>query len=90
MGSQHSRTETIENRRGDVDHFGVNDKEDIWDTHTVPGTDHGEEIEEIRRWYMVDAGGRRHTRGSRNPVGEDLHRATAVNRGAVGVVTSLI
>ena len=49
--------------------FGVNGKEDRGDAHGVPENDHGEESEEIRRWDMGDAGGRRHTRGSGNPVG---------------------
>ena len=44
----------------------------------------------FREWDMGDAGGRRHMRGSGNPVGHDLHRATAGNRGAVGGDTSLI
>ena len=52
-------------------------------------TDHREESEAIRRQYMEDNGGRRRTRGSGNPVGEDLHRVTASNRGAVGGATSL-
>ena len=39
---------------------------------------------------MRDSGGRRHTRGSGNPVGSDLHRATAGNRGTVGGAMSLI
>ena len=30
---------------------------------------HKEESKAIRRWDMGDAGGRRHTRGSGNPVG---------------------
>ena len=35
-------------------------------------------------------GGRRHMRGSGNPVRSDLHRATAGNRGTVDGATSLI
>ena len=75
---------------GDVGPFGVNGKKGIGDTHGVPETDHGEEIEAIRRWDMGDARDRRRTRGSRNPVDEDVHRAMEVKRGAVGVATYLI
>ena len=39
---------------------------------------------------MGDARVRRHVKGSRNAVGEDLHRETTVNRGTVGGTTSLI
>ena len=52
-----------------VGHLGVNVKEDRGDAHRVPVNDHGEGSEAIRRWGMVDAGGRRNRRGSRNPVG---------------------
>ena len=75
---------------GNVGPFGVNRKYDKGDAHGVPTNDHGEESKEIRIWYMGDAVVRRHTRGSGNPVGKDLHRATAGNRGAVGSATSLI
>ena len=70
--------------------FGVNGEEGRGDTHIVPATDHGEESEAVRRRNMVDSGGGRCTGGSGNPVGEDLHRSTAGNRGAVGGATSLI
>ena len=41
-----------------------------WDgSHRVPANDYGEENETIMRWYMGDSRGRRHTRGSGNPVG---------------------
>ena len=53
---------------GNVGPFGVNGKENRWDAHLVPVNNHGEDSEVIRRWDMGDAGGRRHTRGSRNPV----------------------
>ena len=39
---------------------------------------------------MGDAVVGRRTRGIGNPVGEDLHRETVGNRGAVGGATSLI
>ena len=52
-----------------VSPFGVNGNEDIGDTHGVPANDHGEESKAIRRWDMGDAGGRSHTRGSKNPGG---------------------
>ena len=70
--------------------FGVNSKEGRGDTHGVPDTDHREAIESIRRRDMGDAVGGRRTRGSGNPVGEDLHRETAGNCGAVGDSVSLI
>ena len=70
--------------------FDINGKEDRWDAHGVPVNGHGEENEKIRRWDMGNAGERRHTRGSGNPVGWDLNRATECNRGAVGGATSLI
>ena len=44
-------------------------KEDRGNAHGVPANDHGEESEEFRRCYMVDAGGIRHTRVRGNPVG---------------------
>ena len=69
---------------GNVGPFGVNDKEDREDAHGVPENDHVEESEAIRRWYMGDSVGRIHTIGSGNPFGEDLHRATEGNHGAVG------
>ena len=49
--------------------FGVNGKEVRGEAHRVPSNDHGEESKAIRRWDMVNFGGRRHMRGSRNPVG---------------------
>ena len=49
--------------------FGVNGKEDRGDTHAVTVNDHMEESESIMRSYIGDDGGRRHTRGSGNPVG---------------------
>ena len=54
---------------GNVGPFDVNGKEDRGDAHGVPAKDHGEDNESIRRWYMEDAGIRRHTRVSGNPVG---------------------
>ena len=51
-----------------VGHFYVNEKEDRGDAHIVTANDHGEESEAISRWYMGDAGGRRHTRGIGNSV----------------------
>ena len=54
---------------GNVGPFGVNGKEYRGDAHGVPADDHGEESEAISRWDMGDAGGRRHTIGSGNPVG---------------------
>ena len=72
---------------GDVSTFGVNGKEGRGDTHRVPTTDHGEAIEAIMRRDMGDAGDGKRTRGSGNTVGEDLHRETAGNRGALGVTT---
>ena len=71
-------------------YFKVNGKEDRGDAHKVPVNDHGEESEAIRREEMADSGGRRHMRGSGNLDGQDLHRATAGNCGAVGGATSLI
>ena len=71
-------------------YFSVNGKEGRGDTHGVPVTDHGEASEAIRRRDMGDDGGGRHMRGSRKPVGEDLNRETAGNRGAVGGAMSLI
>ena len=44
----------------------------------------------LQRQDMWDAGGRRRTRVSGNPVGEYLHIDTAGNRGAVGGATSLM
>ena len=70
--------------------FGNNGKEDIGDAHGVLGNDHIKKTKSIRRWDIEDSGGRMHMRGSRNPVGSDLHRATAGNRGAVGGAMSLI
>ena len=75
---------------GDVGPFGVNVEEGRGETHRVPATDHREESKAITRRDMGDVGDGRRTRGSGNPVDEDLHRATAVNRGAVGGATSLI
>ena len=74
----------------DVGTFVVNGKDGRRDTHRVPVTDHGKASEAIRRRDMGDAGGGWRTRGSRNPVGKDLHRETEGNRGAVGGATSLI
>ena len=54
---------------GNVGPLGVNGKEERGEAHGVPANNHGEESEAIRRWYMGDAGGRRHTRGSGNRVG---------------------
>ena len=54
---------------GNVDPFGVNNEEDRGDAQGVPANDHREESKAIRRWYMGDAGGRMHMRGSGNPVG---------------------
>ena len=54
---------------GNVGPFGVNGKENRGNAHGVPVNCHGEESKAIRRWDMVDAGFRSHTRGSRNPVG---------------------
>ena len=54
---------------GNVGPLGVNVKEDRGDAHIVTANDHGEESEAFSRWYMGDAGGRRHTRGSGKPVG---------------------
>ena len=48
--------------------FGVNGKEYRGYAYGVPANDHGEENKKIRIWDMGDAGGRRHTRGSENPV----------------------
>ena len=45
---------------------------------------------EVRRQDIGDARGGRRTRGIRIAVGEDLHRETTGNRGAVGGATSLI
>ena len=75
---------------GDVCPFGINGKEGRGDTKKVSATDHGEESKVISRWDMGDARGGKCTRGSRNPVGEDLHRSTSGNHGAVGGTTSLI
>ena len=75
---------------GDVGTFGINGEEDRGDTHGVPETNHREESEVVRRWDMGDARGGRRTRGSRNPVGWDLHIVTAGNLGAVVGSTSLI
>ena len=69
---------------GNVYPLGVNGKEDRGDEHGVTVNDNGEESEAIKIWAMGDAGGRRHTRGSGNPVGYYLHRVTAGNRGSVG------
>ena len=54
---------------GNVGHFAFNGKEDRGNAHGVPDNYHGEEDETIRIWDMGDAGNRRHTRVSRNPVG---------------------
>ena len=70
--------------------LGVNGKEGRGETNGVPTPDHGEAIEAIRRQYMGDAGGGRCTRGSMNPVGEDLYRETVGNCGAVVGATYLI
>ena len=51
---------------GNVDPFGVNDKEDRRDSHRIPANDHREERKAISRWYMGYFGGRRHMRGSGN------------------------
>ena len=74
----------------DVGLFVVNGEEGRGDTHGVPATDHGEASEEIRRRDMGDSRGGRRTRGSRKPVGEDLHIEMTGNCGAVGGATSLI
>ena len=74
----------------DVGLFVVNGEEGRGDTHGVPATDHWKVVKVIRRWGMGDTRGGRRTRGSRNQVGEDLHRYTAGNRGAVGGSKSLI
>ena len=50
-----------------VDLFVVNVKDERGDAHRVPINYHGEESEAIRRCFMGDAGGIRHTRGSGNP-----------------------
>ena len=55
-----------------------------------PATDHREASEAISRRDMGDAGGGRRMRGSRKPVGKDLHRETADNRDTVGGATSRI
>ena len=73
----------------DVGPFVVNNKEVREGTHGVPATDHGEASEASRRQDMGDAGGRRRTRGIRDLVGEDPHRETVGNRGAVSGATSL-
>ena len=70
--------------------FGINGKEGREYTNRVPETDHGEAIEAVRRKDTGDAGDRSRTRGSGNTVGEDLHRETTGNRGAVSGATSLI
>ena len=75
---------------GEMGPFGGKVKEGRGDTHWVPATDHGDVSKLVRRRDMGDTRGRSRTRGSRNTVGEDLHRATAGNRGAVGGTTSLI
>ena len=75
---------------GDVGPFAVNGKKGRGGTHGVPATDHREEIEETRIQNMGDAGDRRRTTGSQNPVGKDLHKATAGNGGVVGGAKSLI
>ena len=54
---------------GSVGPFGVNGKEYRGDARRVPANDHGEDSEVIRRWDMGDAGCKRHTGGSGNPVG---------------------
>ena len=54
---------------GNMGLFVVNGKEDRGDSHIVLVNDHREESKVIRRWDMGDSGGRRHTRGSGNPVG---------------------
>ena len=70
--------------------LGVNDEEGRRDTHGVPADDHREASDVVKRWDMGYARGGSRTRGSGNAVGEDLHRATTGNRGAVGGATSLI
>ena len=75
---------------GDMGSFGVNGEEGRGNTHGVPATDHREAIEVIRGQDMGEAMGGRRSRGSRKPVGEDLHIETAGNRVAVVVATSLI
>ena len=70
--------------------FGINGKEGRGDTHGVPENDNREESRAIRRLDMGDAVGESCARGSGNPVGEDLHRETSGNIGAVGGATSLI
>ena len=75
---------------GDVGPLGVNVEEGRGDTHRVPVSDHGEAGEVIRGQDMGDAEGGSHTRGSGNPVGDNLHRETKFNSGVVGGATSLI
>ena len=70
--------------------FGVNGGDSRRDTHGLPATDHGKDIEAIKRKNIGDDGGRNHTRGSGNPVGEYLHIVKEGNCGAVGDATSLI
>ena len=48
--------------------FGVNVKEDRGNVHGVLVNDHREDSEKVKRWDMVDARSRRHTRGIGNPV----------------------
>ena len=57
--------------------FCVNGKEGRGETQVVPATDHGEAREAIWIQDMGDAGSGRRIRGSGNPVGEGLYRATA-------------
>ena len=69
--------------------FGVNSEEGRGYTHGFPETDNEEASKAVRRRYMEDDGGVRRTRGSDNAVGEEQHRETAGNRGAVGGSTYL-
>ena len=50
----------------DVVTFGINGKEDIWDTHGVPATDHGEESEQLGdgTWETPGAEGVREAAGT--------------------------
>ena len=49
--------------------FSNNGKEDRGDAHIVPANNHGEESEEIRRWYMGDTGSEGIREAAGNPVG---------------------
>ena len=67
--------------------FGDNGEDYGRYTHWVPFSDHGEASEVENIGDIGDAWGGRHTGGSRNIVGGDLHIETSGNLGSVGGTT---